>query len=382
MKRVLLVLGTRPEAIKMAPLYHEIKKASSEFSVRLCLTGQHRQMLDQALSCFEIEGDIDLNIMRQGQDLFDITSRLLLGLKDIFLQEEPNIVLVHGDTTTSMVAALAAFYSGIKVGHVEAGLRTNDITAPFPEECNRQLISRMTNLHFAPTESSRINLIKENIPGEDIFVTGNTVIDALKMTLEKIDTNIEKVIRLNNKLEKLIGPSWHVNSTKYILITGHRRENFGDKFVQVFLALKDLANKYPLVRFIYPVHPNPNVYSPANELLSSIKNINLIDPLDYEAFLLLMRRCFLILTDSGGIQEEAPSLGVPVFVLRDLTERPEAVASGTVKLVGSNKEAIILAVSELIDHNDKHVLMSRAINPYGDGLACKRIVQILKNKLM
>lgn len=374
MNKILLVLGTRPEAIKMAPLYHEIKKASTEFSVRLCLTGQHRQMLDQALSCFEIKGDIDLNIMRPNQDLFDITSRLLVDLRDIFREEKPSIVLVHGDTTSSMTAALAAFYTGIKIGHVEAGLRTNDITAPFPEELNRQIISKIAKLHFTPTDSSRKNLIAENVPVADIFVTGNTVIDALAMTLEKIDLNTEKKEKLNIKFESLLGQRWKLSSTKFILITGHRRENFGDKFTQIFFAIKDLAKNFPLVEFIYPVHFNPNVSSPANQILSSIDNIHLIEPLDYEAFLFLMRRCFLILTDSGGIQEEAPSLGVPVFVLREVTERPEAVTSGAVKVVGSNRKAIVQAVSEIINDNKKHELMSRAVNPYGDGLACNRIL--------
>lgn len=382
MKKIMLVFGTRPEAIKMAPLVKEFQKRPNEFQTIVCVTGQHREMLDQVLHIFEITPDYDLNIMKQGQDLYDVTARVLLGMRDVLKEARPDVVLVHGDTTTSTAAALAAFYQQIPVGHVEAGLRTHNIYSPWPEEMNRQLTGRLATYHFAPTPLSRQNLLSEGVQESHIIVTGNTVIDALYMVVDKIKR--DKV--LDAELEKLLKQSgYDVNrlsaGKKLVLITGHRRENFGDGFISMCRAIKTLTEKYPEVDFIYPMHLNPNVRKPIHEVfgedLSGLGNMFFIEPLEYLSFVYLMEKSTIVLTDSGGIQEEAPGLGKPVLVMRDTTERPEALEAGTVKLVGTDYDKIIKEVSALIEDREYYDRMSKAVNPYGDGKACQRITDRL-----
>lgn len=380
--KVMLVFGTRPEAIKMAPLVKEFQKYPEKFETIVCVTGQHREMLDQVLHIFEIVPDYDLNIMKQGQDLYDVTARVLMGMRDVLKEAQPDVVLVHGDTTTSMAAALAAFYQQIPVGHVEAGLRTHNIYSPWPEEMNRQITGRIATYHFAPTPLSKQNLLAEGVKEEHIYVTGNTVIDALYMIVDKIKKNKE----LDTELEGLLKRAgYDVNrlagEKKLVLITGHRRENFGVGFIHMCTAIKDLTQKYPDVDFVYPMHLNPNVRKPIHEVfgedLSNLGNMFFIEPLEYLSFVYLMEKSSIVLTDSGGIQEEAPGLGKPVLVMRDTTERPEALEAGTVKLVGTNYDKIISEVSALLDNQRNYEKMSKAVNPYGDGKACKRIVHAL-----
>lgn len=385
MKKVMLVFGTRPEAIKMAPLVKEFQKYPQRFEVVVCVTGQHREMLDQVLRIFEIEPDYDLNIMKQGQDLYDVTSRVLLGMRDVLEKEHPDIVLVHGDTTTSMVSALAAFYQQILVGHVEAGLRTNDIYSPWPEELNRQITGRIASYHFAPTALSKENLLKENVLSNKIFITGNTVIDALYWVVDRI----KRTPKLRSDLEaNLLKAGYDVSRLKsgkrrLVLITGHRRENFGEGFLHICSAIKYLQQHYADVDFVYPMHLNPNVRKPIHEVfgddLTNLGNMFFIEPLEYLDFVFLMEKSTLVLTDSGGIQEEAPGLGKPVLVMRETTERPEALEAGTVKLVGTNYDKIVDSVSMLLDDMFAYKQMSKAVNPYGDGLACERIVSLIES---
>lgn len=376
-KKVLMVFGTRPEAIKMAPLYHELRQNTEYFDTKLCVTGQHRQMLDQVLKVFSIKPDIDLALMKKGQDLFEITSSILIGLRDVIAETKPDILLVHGDTSTTLATAIAGFYKGVEIGHIEAGLRTHDLLSPFPEEFNRQVTSIVTRWHFTPTLSSKQNLLNENVPIENITVTGNTVIDALFWVLTRIDSDADKRGSITELLNTQLHFNWH--NERFVLITGHRRENFGEGFLQICHALKQLSQRYLDIHFVYPVHLNPNVQQPVKSILSSLRNVHLIDPLGYEPFVYLLKHSFIVLTDSGGIQEEAPSLGKPVLVLRNLTERPEAVDAGTVRLVGTNKEHIVDGVSELIDNEEIYTLMAQAHNPYGDGKACKRIIDVLRD---
>lgn len=383
MKKVMLVFGTRPEAIKMAPLVKEFQKYPEQFKTIVCVTGQHREMLDQVLHLFEITPDYDLNIMKQGQDLYDVTARVLVGMRDVLKEAQPDVVLVHGDTTTSTAAALAAFYQQIPVGHVEAGLRTHNIYSPWPEEMNRLITGRIATHHFSPTPLSKENLLKENVAESAIIVTGNTVIDALYMVVDKIKNNEE----LSSELATILAKSGYdttrlADGKKLVLITGHRRENFGDGFINMCTAIKDLTQKYPDVDFVYPMHLNPNVRKPIHEVfgedLSNLGNMFFIEPLEYLSFVYLMEQSNIVLTDSGGIQEEAPGLGKPVLVMRDTTERPEALEAGTVKLVGTNYDKIVSEVSNLLDDAEYYDTMSKAVNPYGDGLACERIVDALK----
>ena len=382
MKKIMLVFGTRPEAIKMAPLVKEFQKHPDEFQTIVCVTGQHREMLDQVLHIFEITPDYDLNIMKQGQDLYDVTARVLLGMRDVLKEARPDVVLVHGDTTTSTAAALAAFYQQIPVGHVEAGLRTHNIYSPWPEEMNRQLTGRIATYHFAPTPLSRQNLLTESVQEGYITVTGNTVIDALYMVVEKIkrdkvlDAELENVLKQSGyDVNRLSG------GKKLVLITGHRRENFGDGFISMCRAIKALTEKYPEVDFVYPMHLNPNVRKPIHEVfgedLSDLGNMFFIEPLEYLSFVYLMEKSTIVLTDSGGIQEEAPGLGKPVLVMRDTTERPEALEAGTVKLVGTDYGKIVKEVSALVENREYYDKMSKAVNPYGDGRACCRILNQL-----
>ena len=382
MKTVMLVFGTRPEAIKMAPLVKEFQKHTDTFKTVVCVTGQHRQMLDQVLQLFEITPDYDLNIMKQGQDLYDVTARVLVGMRDVLKEAQPDVVLVHGDTTTSTAAALAAFYQQIPVGHVEAGLRTHNIYSPWPEEMNRQITGRIATYNFAPTALSRENLLREGVEDKLITVTGNTVIDALHIVVNKIkedkelNTNLKNILAKNGyNVERL------KDGKKLVLITGHRRENFGDGFINMCTAIRDLTQKYPDVDFVYPMHLNPNVRKPIHEVfgedLSNLGNMFFIEPLEYLDFVYLMEQSTIVLTDSGGIQEEAPGLGKPVLVMRDTTERPEALAAGTVKLVGTNYQKIVDEVSLLLDDQAHYNAMSQAVNPYGDGKACGRIVETL-----
>ena len=382
MKKVMLVFGTRPEAIKMAPLVKEFQKQPKRVETVVCVTGQHREMLDQVLKIFDIKPDYDLNIMKQGQDLYDVTARVLTGMRDVLKEVKPDVVLVHGDTTTSTAAALAAFYQQIPVGHVEAGLRTHNIYSPWPEEMNRLLTGRLATYHFSPTPLSRNNLIKESVDDRNIIITGNTVIDALYWVVDKIKNNKE----LDNELEDILRKAGYDvnrlnNGKKLVLITGHRRENFGDGFINMCTAIKDLTVKYPDLDFVYPMHLNPNVRKPIHEVfgenLSGLKNMFFIEPLEYLSFVYLMEKSSIVLTDSGGIQEEAPGLGKPVLVMRDTTERPEALDAGTVKLVGTDYNKIVNEVSSLIDDKAAYEKMSKAVNPYGDGLACGRIVNAL-----
>lgn len=380
----MLVFGTRPEAIKMAPLVKKFQKYSSDFKTVVCVTGQHREMLDQVLKIFDIKPDYDLNIMKQGQDLYDITARVLLGMRDVLNEVKPDVVLVHGDTTTSMAASLAAFYQQIAVGHVEAGLRTYDIYSPWPEEMNRQITSRIATYNFSPTPLSEKNLKEEKVHG-NIYVTGNTVIDALHMVVEKLKNDVT----LAAKQEQMLAKAGYdvarlADGKKLVLITGHRRENLGEGFINMVTAIKNLTEKYPNVDFVYPMHLNPNVRKPIHEVfgenLSDLGNMFFIEPLQYLEFIYLMEKSTIVLTDSGGIQEEAPGLGKPVLVMRDTTERPEALESGTVRLVGTNHDLIVEEVSTLLDNQSVYDKMSRAVNPYGDGKACDRIVYALRNR--
>lgn len=381
MKKVMLVFGTRPEAIKMCPLVKEFQKHNDELETIVCVTGQHREMLDQVLNIFEVKPDFDLNIMKQGQDLYDVTARVLTGMREVFKECKPDVVLVHGDTTTSTAAALAAFYQQIPVGHVEAGLRTHNIYSPWPEEMNRQITGRIASYNFSPTPLSESNLKEEKAQGE-IYVTGNTVIDALHMVVNKLK-NDESLAKEQKGILKKAG--YDVNrladGRKLVLITGHRRENFGEGFIHMVTAIKDLKNKYPEVDFVYPMHLNPNVRKPIHEVfgedLSNLGNMFFIEPLQYLEFVYLMEKATIVLTDSGGIQEEAPGLGKPVLVMRDTTERPEALASGTVHLVGTDYQKIMDEVSTLLEDENAYEKMSKAVNPYGDGKACERIVKIL-----
>lgn len=383
MKKITLVFGTRPEAIKMAPLVKEFQKYPDMFNTVVCVTGQHRQMLDQVLDIFEIKPDYDLNIMKQGQDLYDVTARVLTGMRDVLKESQPDVVLVHGDTTTSTAAALASFYQQIPVGHVEAGLRTHNIYSPWPEEMNRQITGRIATYDFAPTPLSRQNLLDEGVAEDKITVTGNTVIDALYMVVDKIKSNKA----LNNELEAVLKEAGYdvnrlANGKKLVLITGHRRENFGDGFISMCKAIKALTEKYPDVDFVYPMHLNPNVRKPIHEVfgenLEGLGNMFFIEPLEYLSFVYLMEKSNIVLTDSGGIQEEAPGLGKPVLVMRDTTERPEALEAGTVKLVGTDYDKIVNEVSALLDDVAHYDAMSKTVNPYGDGKACERIVNKLK----
>lgn len=381
MKSIMLVFGTRPEAIKMAPLVKALQKESDRFRTLVCVTGQHREMLDQVLELFEITPDFDLNIMHKGQNLYDVTSRVLNGMGNVLRTEKPDVVLVHGDTTTSMAAALAAFYEQIPVGHVEAGLRTNDIYSPWPEEVNRQITGRIATYNFAPTQFGFNNLIAENVSAEKITITGNTVIDALYYVVDKI--NNDKALSDSLKL-KILSMGYNLDrladgNRRMVLVTGHRRENFGHGFRNICNALAYLSDRYPDVDFVYPMHLNPNVRGPINNLFADNPRNNLffIEPLDYFEFVMMMERCYLVLTDSGGVQEEAPGLGKPVLVMRDTTERPEAVDAGTVKLVGTDYDKIVNQMSLLLDSEEAYLSMSRAVNPYGDGHACERIVNYL-----
>ena len=383
MKRIMLVFGTRPEAIKMAPLVKEFQKCPENFETVVCVTGQHREMLDQVLRIFDINPDYDLNIMRQGQDLYDVTSRVLLGMRDVLKEVKPDLVFVHGDTTTSTAAALASFYQQISVGHVEAGLRTHNIYSPWPEEMNRQLTGRIATYHFAPTPLSRQNLLNEGISNNRIFVTGNTVIDALYWVVDRIKSDKDLDAELVTAL-KTAGYDT-CRGKRIVLITGHRRENFGDGFINICNAIKDLSCRYPDVDFVYPMHLNPNVRRPIHEVfgqdLSDLGNMFFIDPLEYLSFVYLMEKSSVVLTDSGGIQEEAPGLGKPVLVMRETTERPEALEAGTVKLVGTDYDRIVEEVSVLLDSSEAYERMSRAVNPYGDGKACGRIISKLAHDI-
>ena len=375
--KILLIFGTRPEAIKMSPLVHELQLNEEIFDITVCITAQHRQMLDQVLDTFDIKPDFDLNLMKKDQDLFDLTSNVLVKIKKVLINLKPDIVLIHGDTTTTMASAIGAFYLGIPVGHVEAGLRTHNVQSPFPEEFNRQLVTKITKYHFAPTAKSMSNLMDEGVNKKNIIITGNTVIDALFWTLKKIknDNKIKNSIKL--KLNDNLNFDWA--NERFVLITGHRRENFGEGFKQICKALRYLANERKDVHFVYPVHMNPNVQSPVNKFLSDCENIHLMKPLKYEPFIYLLSNAFIVVTDSGGIQEEAPSLGIPVLVMREITERPEAVDAGTVKLVGAKKETIVNGVLELLNDDNIYSEMSKAHNPYGDGKAAKTITNFLKN---
>lgn len=382
MTKVMLVFGTRPEAIKMAPLVKKFQQHPNEFDTVVCVTGQHRQMLDQVLDLFDIKPDYDLNIMKQGQDLYDVTARVLVGMRDVLKESKPDVVLVHGDTTTSTAAALAAFYQQIPVGHVEAGLRTHNIYSPWPEEMNRQITGRIATYNFAPTPLSRENLLKEDIADEKITVTGNTVIDALYMVVDKIKNDKSLDARLNTELKQAgYDVNRLKNGKKLVLITGHRRENFGDGFISMCKAIKTLTEKYPDVDFVYPMHLNPNVRKPIHEVfgenLTGLGNMFFIEPLEYLSFVYLMEKSNIVLTDSGGIQEEAPGLGKPVLVMRDTTERPEALTAGTVKLVGTDYDKIVNEVSALLDDDKYYDKMSKSVNPYGDGFACERILEKL-----
>ena len=375
MKKILLVFGTRPEAIKMAPLVKALQKDTEHFETRVCVTAQHRQMLDQVLEVFGITPENDLNIMAPNQDLYDITAKVLLGLREVLKDFRPDTVLVHGDTTTSMAASLAAFYMQIPVGHVEAGLRTYNMLSPWPEEMNRQVTDRICTYYFAPTEQSRANLLQENIDAKKIFITGNTVIDALLMAVDIISTTAGVKEKMAKELQE---KGYTVGDREYILVTGHRRENFGDGFLHICKAIKELAALHPEMDIVYPVHLNPNVQKPVYELLSGLSNVYLISPLDYLPFIYAMQHSTLLLTDSGGVQEEAPSLGKPVLVMRDTTERPEAVEAGTVKLVGTDAEAIVSNVTALLQDKEMYKRMSETHNPYGDGQACERIIAALR----
>lgn len=375
-RKILIVFGTRPEAIKMALLIKEFQKYA-EFEVKVCVTAQHRQMLDQVLEFFEIKPGFDLNLMKQGQDLYDITSGVLLGMRDVFSEYTPDIVFVHGDTTTTYAVSLAAYYQKIDVAHVEAGLRTHNIYSPFPEEINRQMTGLIAKYHFAPTADARDNLLKEGKDSKNIIVSGNTVIDALLWTIDKIENNE----LLKNKILSFINSKYKLSDRKFILVTGHRRENFGEGFVNICEALREIALKNENIDIVYPVHLNPNVRKPVGEILSGISNIFLIDPLEYDSFVYLMSKSYMIVTDSGGIQEEAPSLCKPVLVIRETTERPEGIRAGCVKLIGTKRENIIKEVQKLLNLKDEYDKMSKSASPYGDGKACKKILEFSKGIL-
>ena len=375
MKKILLVFGTRPEAIKMAPLVKAFNEQNQYFETKVCVTAQHREMLDQVLSLFEIVADFDLNVMQPNQDLYAITSNILLGMKGVFQSFRPDFIFVHGDTTTTFAVSLAAFYEKILVGHIEAGLRTGNLYSPWPEEANRKLTSQLTCYHFAPTAQSRDNLLKENIAPDKIIVTGNTVIDALLLMKSKLETDPDFRGKVHNSVKQ---KGFDPKTAEFILVTGHRRENFGQGFIDICTALKTIALERPTINIVYPVHLNPNVRKPVNELLTGVKNVYLIEPLEYEAFIYLMSLAKLIITDSGGVQEEAPSLGKPVLVMRDTTERPEAVDAGTVKLVGTHTQRIISETNNLLDNKQAYEIMTKAHNPYGDGKACARIINFMK----
>jgi UDP-N-acetylglucosamine 2-epimerase (non-hydrolysing) len=373
---IFLAVGTRPEAIKMAPLYFTLKAGLPGTDVKICATAQHRQMLDQVFDLFGISPDFDLNLMKPGQSLEDLSAALLTNMRDVLVQHRPNLLLVHGDTTTCMMSALAGFYAGVEIGHVEAGLRTLDLKSPFPEEMNRQVVARLADLHFAPTAKAKSNLLAENVPEGRIHVTGNTVIDALHWVLKRSQQDKALYTKISKKLSEQLPFEWR--NSDIVLVTGHRRENFGRGMQQVCQALQTLAKAHPSVHFVYPVHRNPNVFGPVGEYLGGIPNIHLLEPLDYLQFVNLLASSTLVLTDSGGIQEEAPSLGKPVLVMRDVTERPEAVAAGTVRLVGTDPDAIVAQTTALLAKGDLYKAMSTALNPYGDGQACARIVNVLK----
>lgn len=388
MKKILLVFGTRPEAIKMCPLVKRFQSYPNDFETVVCVTGQHRQMLDQVLTVFDVKPDFDLNIMQQGQDLYDVTSRVLVGMREVLSQTSPDVVLVHGDTTTSFAAALAAFYQHVAVGHVEAGLRTHNLYSPWPEELNRQLTGRITTYHFSPTPLSEQNLLSEQVQGQ-IFVMGNTVIDALHMVVDRLHADSRLAAQVSdNLLHAGYDLQRLADGRRMVLITGHRRENFGDGFVRMLTAIKELSERYPQVDFVYPMHLNPNVRRPISELFGidtavdatfqAIGNLFFINPLEYLEFVTMMERSTLVLTDSGGIQEEAPGLGKPVLVMRDTTERPEALEAGTVRLVGTDKDLIVAETARLLDDAVYYRQMQRAVNPYGDGHACERIVDALR----
>ena len=375
-KKVMLVFGTRPEAIKMAPVFQALKGRADAFDVLCCVTAQHRQMLDSVLETFDIRPDIDLDVMRPDQDLYSVTAAVILGLRDVLTQHKPDVVLVHGDTTTTAATSIASFYAGVPVGHVEAGLRTHDLAAPFPEEFNRKMTSIVARYHFALTEISRNNLIAENVAADQVHVTGNTVIDALQFVVSRLNNDLERSAAVDAELSAELPFPWR--TTRFVLITGHRRENFGGGFLQICRSLQILSDAYPDTHFVYPVHLNPNVKAPVHEHLSGRTNVHLIPPLTYEPFVRLLSHCYLVLTDSGGIQEEAPGLGKPVLVMRDRTERPEAVTAGTVRLVGADCDKIVGHVCELLDNEESYAEMSKAHNPYGDGQASRRIIDILE----
>lgn len=381
MKKILIVFGTRPEAIKMAPLVKRFENYKEYFNVKVCVTAQHREMLDQVLDIFEIEPDYDLNIMKKEQDLYDISSNVLLGIKEVLKSFSPELVLVHGDTTTTSMTTLASYYQKIKIGHVEAGLRTNNLYSPWPEEGNRLLVGSLATFHFAPTEESKKNLLLENKEEKNILVCGNSVIDALFSVLEKIKNDSEKKKNIIDNILLKFDKKINIEKSKFILVTGHRRENFGNSFTNICNALKKIALNNPDIDIIYPVHLNPNVRIPVNKILNNIKNIYLIEPLEYESFIYLMNNSYFIITDSGGVQEEAPSLGKPVLVIRNTTERPEALQAGTVKLVGTSQEKIITESEKLINNSDYYNSMSKAKNPYGEGKTSKKIIEFLRERL-
>jgi len=379
-KKILITYGTRPEAIKFAPLIHELISRKDKFSVVVCSTAQHREMLDQVNLIFDIKPDIDLNLMKNGQDLTDITNGVLNGMRNVIKEVNPDLILVHGDTTTTLATTIAAFYNNVKIAHVEAGLRTYNIYEPYPEEFNRQVVSKIANWHFVPTLKSLHNLLEEKIPIEKLLLTGNTVIDSLYWMLNKIDNNPNFKDSIENKLSRILG--FTIQTKKYILITAHRRENFGNGIQEIIKSINQLSLLYPNVHFVYPVHKNPNILIPVEKHLGDIKNVHLIDPLSYEELLLLLRNCYFVLTDSGGLQEEAPSLKKPVLVLRDVTERPEAISGGTARLVGANYDNIIKNCTLLLNNESEYMKMANKINPFGDGTASIQIADFLQNNLI
>jgi len=377
-QKILIVFGTRPEAIKMAPLIHRLKELPNEFEVTVCITAQHREMLDQALSFFDIKPDIDLDLMKPGQTVSALVASVLSAVAELIASDRPDCLLVHGDTSTTLAAAMAGFFAGVPVGHIEAGLRTYRMMEPFPEEFNRQVVSKVAQWNFAPTEGNRQNLLNESFKDSSITVTGNTVIDALFLALRQIDADAVKTAKITKHLSDRLPFNWR--DERFVLMTGHRRENFGEGIRQICEAITVLAKNYPQVHFVYPVHLNPQIQKPVNDLLKGYSNIHLIEPLGYPEFVYLMKHCYIVLTDSGGIQEEAPSLGKPVLVMRDVSERPEAIAFGTVKLVGTQSDAIIQGVKELLDNQSIYEKMAKTTNPYGDGQACNRIIEVLRSQ--
>lgn len=379
-KKILITYGTRPEAIKFAPLIHELNTRKDNFSVVICSTAQHREMLDQVNTIFDLKPNIDLNLMKSGQDLTDITNGVLNGMRNVIKDVNPDLILVHGDTTTTFATSIAAFYNNVKVGHVEAGLRTNNIKEPFPEEFNRQVVSKIANWHFVPTIQSYQNLIEERISSDRILLTGNTVIDSLYWMLNKIDSNSSFKLGIESKLSEIL--DFSIYTKKYILITAHRRENFGHGIQEIIKSIKELSKRYPKINFVYPVHKNPNIIIPVEKELSNIKNVNLIDPLSYEELLLLLKNCFFVLTDSGGLQEEAPSLKKPVLVLRDVTERPEAISGGTARLVGAKYENILKNCISLIENESEYNQMANNYNPFGHGTASIQIADFIQKNLI